>query len=68
MAKPKPKPKPKAKRTKRPDLRVGLPMVAKWEPKALAREVGTAAIADKLLGARLRFYAKRLGPVSCRAR
>ncbi|NLN89492.1 MAG: divalent metal cation transporter [candidate division WS1 bacterium] len=59
----KPKPKPKAKRTKRPDLRVGLPMVAKWEPKALAKERSElAAIADKPLGARLRFYAKRLGP------
>lgn len=38
-------------------------MVAKWEPKALAREKAElAALADKPLGTRLAYYARRLGP------
>jgi len=45
------------------DLHRGLPMVAAWEPEALARErAELAALETKGLGARLWGYAKRTGP------
>jgi len=45
------------------DLHRGLPMVAKWEPEALAREKAELAELDtKGVGTRLWGYAKRTGP------
>ena len=45
------------------DLRHGLPMVAKWNPEALAREKALLAELDaKPLGQRLRGYLGKSGP------
>jgi Mn2+/Fe2+ NRAMP family transporter len=56
-----------ADRTNKPeagtDLREGLPMISKWEPEKLAQEQAElAALADKPVGQRMAYYAKRLGP------
>lgn len=45
------------------ELQRGLPMVAKWDPEALAREKAMLAELDKQgLGARLAGYSKKMGP------
>jgi len=54
---------PGGERGERSDLHRGLPMVAKWEPEALAREKAELAeLETKGFGTRLRAYMKKMGP------